>query len=153
MAAMSALAVLLLIISEEAVTWQWIEKSKTYLFVLNTGYLMAVCLGLSLALLITAPNQGNTMRDTRLLPYVVVFCLILATNYIGIAFAQLDSDPTSSQLSIIEPTVATPGRVWRLVTTIDGSFVAVSLGTKREDNVFRLFAASEIAEITSPPAK
>ena len=134
----------------------WFEKSTIYLFAILAAQLTAVSAGLTIGELIA----GLAVRDLKwqgyhvwLLYCVVLFGLLQAPDRLGRAKAELDGAPDSTTLPIVSTTVVVPGRVWRLVTTIDGSFLAVALGAKREEHVFRIFAASEIANIKSSYSK
>lgn len=134
----------------------WFEQSTIYIFAMTAAQLTAVSVGLTVGELIT----GLAERDLKwqgyyvwLLNCIVLFGLLQAPDRLGRAKAQLDGAPTSTPLPIVSTTVAVSGRVWRLVATIDNSFLAVALGAKREEHIFRVFAASEIIDIRSSYSK
>lgn len=134
----------------------WFEPSTIYIFAILAAQLTAVSVGLTIGELIA----GLAERDLKwqgyhvwLLYCVVLFGLLQAPDRLGRAKAQLDGAPTATSLPIISTTAAMSGRVWRLVATIDGSFLAVALGAKREEHVFRIFSAGEITDIRSSYSK
>jgi len=134
----------------------WFEKTTLYIFAILAAQLSAISVGLTIGELIA----GLAERELKwngyhvwLLYWIVFVSLLQAPNRLGTAKAEIDGAQDSTKLPIISATNAVPGRVWRLVTTIDSSFLAVSLGAQRKEHVFRVFSASEITDIKSSHAK
>jgi hypothetical protein len=134
----------------------WFEKVTIYIFAIAAAQLSALSVGLTIGELIA----GLAERDLKwngyhvwLLHWIVLVGLLQAPNRLGSALAEIDGALDSTKLPIISTAVAVPNRTWRLVTTIDSSFLAVALGPRRDDHVFRVFAASEITDIKSSHAK
>jgi hypothetical protein len=155
-ASIAALVVAGLFFSASVAPVGWFQNSTIYVFAILAAQVTAISAGLTVGELIA----GLAERDLKwsgyhiwLLYCIVLFGLLQAPDRLGTAKAQFDSTPTSNAMPIVSTTVVTPGRVWRLVTTIESSFLVVALGAKREEHVFRVLAASEITEIKSSHAK
>ncbi|MBI4997232.1 MAG: hypothetical protein HZC22_10105 [Rhodocyclales bacterium] len=134
----------------------WLEKATVYIFAILAAQLSAISVGLTIGELIA----GLAERELKwngyfvwLLYWIVLVGLLQAPYRLGTAQAEIDGALDSTKLPIISATIAAPDRTWRLVTTIDSSFLAVALGPRRDDHVFRVFAASEIKGIKSGHTK
>lgn len=81
--------------------------------------------------------------------FALVLGFLWAPQMVGEAHAKLDGDFAFSALPIVILKEDTSGRSWRLLRSLDGSFLVVSLAAKKKDFVFRVVGSDEVTEIRS----
>lgn len=116
------------------------------------GLLIATSAALTIGELIAHLAEKSAEWDRHSI-YLGYFALVVgflwAPQMVGEAHAKLDGDFALSALPIVALKDDTSGRSWRLLKSLDGSFLVVSLAAKKKDFVFRVVGADEVAEIRS----
>lgn len=134
----------------------WLTLRMAYSSTIVGAYLIAVSAGFTVGEMIAHFAERGSTWDTHsfwLLYFLILVGFMQAPRVLGTATAQLDGDYKSSRLPVVTLASPQPGREWRLVRTLDGSFLVVSLAAQSQDRVFRVLDANEITEIHSSHLK
>lgn len=136
--------------------WHWFSIMTVYLCAVGYAHLIAAAAGLTVGELIASLAEQEMKWHSYhvwLMYWVVFVGLLQAPDRVGTAKALLDGDLQSSKLPVVSIVAPVTSRDWRLVTTINGSFLVVALTSMRENRAFRVLGANEIAEIRTSHAK
>ncbi|MDO9113336.1 MAG: DUF2188 domain-containing protein [Polaromonas sp.] len=80
----------------------------------------------------------------------VAYGLVQAPRGFGLAAAHRDSDPSISELPVVQTgDVVSPERAWRLVAVLDKSALLVSLAADPAQRVFRIAPIEELRIVLS----
>jgi hypothetical protein len=130
----------------------WVSPRTANACASVAGLLIATSAALTIGELIAhlaEKSAGWDKHSIYLGHFALVVGFLWAPQMVGEAHAKLDGDFALSALPMVALKDDASGRSWRLLRSLDGSFLVVSLAAKKKDFVFRVVGADEITEIRS----
>ena len=116
-----------------------------------SGLLWAFSAGLTIGELIGRLAEEDLRWDSRhfFLVYFVYLCgLVAAPDYIGRARAELDGNPKTSKLPIVQLAQSHTDARWQLVTVFSGQTLLMLTSDKPEETKFKLLTNSDLQVVS-----
>lgn len=133
--------------------FNWITPNAAYAGLLTSGALAACAFGAAMGELVERLIRSNLRWESMhmaLLLAMFAYGLVQAPRGFGLAAAHRDSDPSISELPVVQTgDVASPERAWRLVAVLDKSALLVSLAADPAQRVFRIAPIEELRIVLS----